>query len=287
VTIDCREGMAPGSQGLKLHWKAWNASEPRLSLLIIHGLGEHAGRYADFARFLAGTGITVFSFDLRGHGRSEGRRGHVDAFPRFLEDLLAMEREMEGLVGRALPKALMGHSLGGLIGIRRLQTFSGPFIGGVFSAPWLEAAQPDWVRKLGRGLGWALPEFPFPSGIGAGGLTRDPEMQKSIKADPLVHRRITGRLFREAERVQTEVLRYRWIMNLPLLFLVPGRDPVDRSSVTEGFAKGIVGEGVLVEILKDRLHEPLNDLGRKEVYALVSEWLHRVLPEGAAEPRGG
>ena len=140
----------------------------------------------------------MFSFDLRGHGRSEGRRGHVDAFPRFLEDLLAMEREMEGLVGRALPKALMGHSLGGLIGIRRLQTFSGPFIGGVFSAPWLEAAQPDWVRKLGRGLGWALPEFPFPSGIGAGGLTRDPEMQKSIKADPLVHRRITGRLFREA-----------------------------------------------------------------------------------------
>ncbi len=283
MTLECREGMAPGSQGLQLHWKAWEASDPRLCLLIIHGLGEHSGRYADFARFLTGTGITVFSFDLRGHGRSEGLRGHVEAFPRFLEDLLALEGEMEGLVGRSLPKALMGHSLGGLIGLRRLQTFSGPFIGGVFSAPWLETAQPDWVRRLGRGLGWALPEFPFPSGIGVGGLTRDPEMQKSIKADPLIHRRITGRLFREAERVQLEVLRNRGRMNLPLLFLVPEKDPVARSSVTEGFAEGIVGETVLVEILEDRLHEPLNDLGRAEVYAFVSQWLLGVLPEGASE----
>jgi acylglycerol lipase len=261
----------------------WEAPEPRISLLLLHGLGEHSGRYGAFASFLAGTGITVFSFDLRGHGCSQGLRGHIDAFPRFLEDLLAMEGEMERQVVREVPRVLMGHSLGGLIGLRRLQTFTGPFIGGVFSAPWLETAQPKWMRSLGRSLGWALPEFPFPSGISPGRLTRDPDMMRSIKEDPLIHRRITGRLLREAERVQAEVLGYRGFLNLPLLFLVPGRDPVVKSSVTMEFARGIVGEGVLVEILEDRLHEALNDVGREEVYGLVSRWLHSLSEGGHTE----
>ena len=84
-----REGMAPGAQGIELFWRVWEAPDPTASLLLVHGLGEHSGRYDTFAEILAGSGTSVFSFDLRGHGRSPGPRGDVDAFPRLLEDLLA------------------------------------------------------------------------------------------------------------------------------------------------------------------------------------------------------
>jgi alpha-beta hydrolase superfamily lysophospholipase len=251
--------------------------------MLVHGLGEHSGRYADFAEYLSRTGITVFSFDLRGHGRSQGLRGHVDAFPRFLEDLLAMEGEMATRAGSHLPFALLGHSLGGLIALRRLQAFAGPFVGGVLSAPWLRAAKPDWIRSLGRGLGWVLPEFPFPSGTDPARLTRDPEIIRSIREDPLIHRRITGRLYREAERVQAEVLGSPDTLHLPLLFLVPGEDRVVQSSVTQAFAEGLAGKRVRVEVLPDRLHEPHNDLGREEVYALTSSWLLSLCETGPME----
>ncbi|MBT8395318.1 MAG: alpha/beta hydrolase [Gemmatimonadetes bacterium] len=268
-----REGQAPGAQGIDLSWRLWEAPAPRSALLLVHGLGEHSGRYDAFASTLASEGNSVFSFDLRGHGRSPGARGDVDAFPRLLEDLLGMEAEMARQVPGHLPRYLMGHSLGGLICIRRLQVFKGPFEGAIISAPWMATALPDWLRKVGRFLGVALPTVPLPAGINPGRLTRDPDMVRAWREDPLIHTRVTGRFFREAEREQ----RRAWISpmpkDLPLLFLIPGDDQVVRSSVTETFARGIAGAGTQVELLEGRRHEPLNDLGRDEVYEMVIDWL--------------
>lgn len=280
MTASYREGFGPGAQGLQLAWRAWDASDPRASLLIVHGLGEHSGRYDGFARALALAGTSVFSFDLRGHGRSPGPRGDVDAFPRFLEDLLGMEEERDRQIPGNLPKFLMGHSLGGLIAIRRLQVFKGPYAGAVFSAPWLATALPTWLRRLGRFLGLAVPGLPIHSALNPKRLTRDPKMMQAWREDPLIHTRITGRSFREVERVQEKALESGLPGDLPILFLVPGEDRVVRSSVTEAFARGIVGGGVQVEILQGRRHEPLNDLGREGVYRIMLDWLsERVGPE--------
>lgn len=275
MKVERREGTARGGLDTELSWKVWEAQGARATLLLTHGLGEHSGRYDPFAETLALQGTTVFSFDLRGHGRSPGPRGDVDAFPRFLEDLLAMEEKWIEEVPGDLPRFLMGHSMGGLITLRRLQVTRGPFHGAILSAPWLATATPGWVRALGRLLGLAIPGIPIPAGFGPGKLTRDPEMARAWKEDPLKHTRVTGRLYREAERVQREVLRAQNPADLPLLFLVPGEDRVVRSSVTLEFAEGIVGEDVQVEILEGRFHEPLNDLGREEVYSLVLDWLAR------------
>ena len=273
MTSPLREGTGLGAQGTELFWRVWDAPRPRASLLLVHGLGEHSGRYDPFARTLAREGTSVFSFDLRGHGRSGGPRGDVDAFPRFLEDLLGMEEEMTRQIPEGLPRFLLGHSLGGLICIRRLQVFKGPYVGAVISAPWLATALPDWVRRLGRFLGLALPGVPLPAGLNPERLTRDPDMIRAWRQDPLIHTRITGRFFREVERVQAKALAYGLPQDLPVLFLVPGGDRVVRSPVTVGFARGIVGEGIKVEILEGREHEPLNDVGRGEVYRMVLDWL--------------
>jgi alpha-beta hydrolase superfamily lysophospholipase len=208
----------------------------------------------------------------------------VDAFPRFLEDLLGMEEEMARQVPGGIPWFLMGHSLGGLICIRRLQVFRGPYAGAVISAPWLATAMPDWVRRLGKFLGLALPGVSLPAGVNPKRLTRDQDMIDAWRQDPLIHTRITGRFFREAERVQAKALASRLPRDLPVLFLVPGGDRVVRSSVTEHFARGIVGEGIRLEILEGRQHEPLNDLGREEVYRIVLDWLGTLVVRDPANP---
>ena len=281
MTPGYQEGTALGAQGVELFWRRWEAPRAQSALLLVHGLGEHSGRYDSFARVLAEQGITVFSFDLRGHGRSPGSRGDVDAFPRYLEDLLGMEAEMARQVPGELPRFLMGHSLGGLICIRRLQVFKGPYAGAVISAPWLATAIPNWVRALGRFLGVALPTIPLPAGIRPERLTRDPDMIRAWQQDPLVHTRITGRFFREAEREQGRALCTPLPDDLPVLFLVPEEDQVVRSPVTLAFAKGILGGGARVEVLGGRAHEPLNDVGREEVYQMVLDWLATHVDPGA------
>lgn len=268
-----REGTGTGAQGLELFWRVWEAPGPKASLLLVHGLGEHSGRYHAFAETLAYAGTTVFSFDLRGHGRSPGPRGDVDAFPRFLEDLLGMEAEMAKVIPAELPRFLMGHSLGGLICLRRLQVFRGPYAGAILSAPWLATALPPWLRRIGSALGILLPGVPFPAGINPERLSRDPEMVRAWREDPLIHTRISGRFFREAEREQRKALASGWPGDLPGLFLVPTADCVVRSPVTLGFVRALAGEGVQVEVLEERRHEPLNDLGRDEVYGIVLDWL--------------
>ena len=271
-----REGRAPGAEGTELAWRLWEASDPRAALLLVHGLGEHSGRYRHLAEVLTAQGVSVFTYDQRGHGRSEGERGDVSAFPRFLEDLLAMEDLMSREVPQS-PRFLLGHSLGGLIALERLRTLGGGYAGAVLSAPWLAVAQPAWLRRLGRTFGWLFPRVPIRAGRGPGYLTRDPEMAEAWRRDPLIHTRVTGGLFREAERVQGKLLEAGISPMIPLLFLVPTEDRVVDSAVTLDFARGIVGAEVRVQILEGGLHEPFNDLGREEVMKTVAAWLGGIL----------
>jgi alpha-beta hydrolase superfamily lysophospholipase len=108
-------------------------------------------------------------------------------------------------------------------------------------------------------------------------------MIRAWREDPLIHTRITGRFFRDVERVQAKALSSRLPRDLPVLFLVPGGDRVVRSSVTESFARGIVGEPIQVEILEGRQHEPLNDVGREEVYRMVLDWLAAQVDPGRGD----
>ncbi len=274
MTGESIEGRAAGAGGVSLHWQLRAPREAWGSLMLVHGLGEHSDRYREVADHLAEEGLSLFSFDLRGHGRSDGLRGDVEAFSSFVEDLLAMEGVWERKTRGADRRFLLGHSLGGLIAIRRLQTAHAPYHAGVFSAPWLRVRLPGWIRRMGTGLGTLFPGLTFPSGIGPGKLTRDPAIAAEWKRDPLVHTRITGRLFREAEGAQEAALRAPGRLDgLPLLFLVPGGDRVVDGAVTLDFAEAIAPGPRQAEILEGRQHEPFNDVGREEVFALLLEWL--------------
>jgi alpha-beta hydrolase superfamily lysophospholipase len=282
MIAEVREGRAMGGEATELFWRLWGAPDSRATVLLVHGLGEHSGRYRPLAESLTSVGISVFAFDLRGHGRSRGPRGDVSAFPRFLEDLLVMEDVLAGEMPGRDPRFLLGHSLGGLIGIQRLKTLADGYDGAVFSAPWLRVAQPPWLRALGRGLGWLFPRVAVRAGPGPHRLTRDPEMAEAWRKDPLIHTRVTGGLFREAERVQCSLLSEGLKPGIPMLFLVPDDDPVVDTTTTLSFARGNVAEGTRIEILEGRRHEPFNDLGREEVFRFVAEWLTSLMGDASA-----
>jgi lysophospholipase len=274
-----REGSAQGARGTPLRWRFKGLEAAWGSVFLIHGLGEHSGRYEALASRLVSSGLSVFSFDLRGHGVSGGDRGHIDSFQDFLDDVAAMETVWEGVRATGGLSFLLGHSLGGLIALRYLQLGHRGFDGAVFSSPWIRAAQPAWLRAVGRGMGAFLPRLLLPNGLGAERLTRDPEMAAAWKTDPLVHTRLTGRLFREAEGVQDAVVgEWSGGISPPLLFLVPEHDPVVDSRATTEFAQGFAEGDVQVEILRERRHEAFNDLGREEVFDLVVSWMTKWKP---------
>jgi alpha-beta hydrolase superfamily lysophospholipase len=279
VRAGWREGTALGSRETPLRWRFLGPEPSWGSVFLIHGLGEHSGRYEALTGRLVASGLSVFSFDLRGHGLSGGDRGDIESFDDFLQDVACMRGvwEEECLPGGR--RFLLGHSLGGLIALRHLQVGGSACDGVILSAPWLRAAQPGWLRVVGRGLGTLLPGLRLPNGLGAHRLTRDPEMALAWQTDPHIHTRLTGRLFREAEGVQGAVLG-GWGGNRcpPLLFLVPEEDPVVNSRVTIEFARGFAEGDVQVEILRERRHEAFNDLGREEVFDLVVSFLTKWKP---------
>lgn len=274
VMIPSRTGVVLGSGGTPLKWRFWQASSPRAAALLVHGLGEHSGRYDHVGAGLAEAGIHLLAFDLRGHGGSGGPRGDVEAFSLYLDDVKRMEEVLAEEAGAAtLPSFLLGHSLGGLIALGRLRAPPFPYSGAVLSAPWLATALPAVVCRFGAWLGRGLPRVRVPLGLRPEALTRDPAMVRARRLDPDIQRSLTLRMFREAFQAQGEIMRWGGPHRLPLLFLVPQADGVVKSAATLALARGIVGGEVKVEILEQGRHEPFHDLDRQLVIGLVVRWI--------------
>jgi alpha-beta hydrolase superfamily lysophospholipase len=271
-------GSLPGAGRTRLRTRTWadDTTEATGRVVIVHGLGEHSGRYAEFARSLVSRKVAVLAYDQRGHGESEGRRGVGARFEDFLDDLDEVLRvAREELPGQGDP-VLLGHSLGGLVTLRYLQTRSLPVAGAVLSAPWLRTAVavPPWKRAARRLLGRVAPDLAIPAGLDTSLLTRDPEKQREYEEDPLVHDRISAGLFDAAEEAQERALATPPPVGVPLLILVPLADGVADAGTTRRYVDALDGP-VTVRLLEGFRHEPLNDVGRAHVYEIVVEWISR------------
>ena len=277
-------GLPPAAQsatlrapdGTPIHFLTWAAAHPRAVLLLSHGLGEHAGRYAPFAAILAARGVTVAALDHRGHGRSGGQRGHVDRFSRYADDFEAFRSAVAGRLRAPLPVFVLGHSLGGLIVIRWLQANRGLRVRGVIlSAPLLGVTlrAPAWKLALSGFLSRWLPRVPFTSGVDPEKLSSDPAYIRSYHDDPRVHSRITPRLYTEltsateAAFAECSVLR-----DPPLLVLIPGDDRIVDAAAVARFAGSLSGE-VTVRHYPRMRHEVLNEADRALPIGDVAAWV--------------
>jgi alpha-beta hydrolase superfamily lysophospholipase len=265
------DGSCEGAGGVRLHYRGWEPPDARAALLVVHGLGEHAGRYAGFATALAGRGYACFAPDLRGHGSSEGRRGHVPAFDAFLLDLDRVRREVQALLPPGTPLILAGQELGGLIALRYLEEFDPPVRGGIISAPWLSDALrvPRWQVAVANTLSRVLPALPLrarrPAGTGAD--------------DPLLHQRITPRLFTELASAMGLALQRSDRLALPLLFLLPGADEAADGGRAAAFATALRGETIVRTFWGSR-QDVLGGMERGGVLETVVEWLGQFQRDG-------
>lgn len=273
-------GYVEGVGRIRLHYRAWEVENPQAGIILVHGMFEHSRRYEEFAAHMAGHGFSVFLPDLRGHGASEGRRGHVRSFDVLLQDLDRFRREVQGLVPLDLPLFLIGHSLGGLISLRYLEEYEASFDGAIMTSPWLGTAVaiPRWQVLAAAVLNRILPAFPFPFRLDPDDLTQDPERSADYREDPQIHSTITPRLFTEISSAIETALRRGDRIGVPVLFLLAGGDRIVDTERSLAFARSLPSEDITVEVLEKQHHEVLQERDRAATITRIRDWIQDHLP---------
>ena len=213
---------APGADGTPLHLRHWPpVGAPWATVLVVHGIGEHSGRYERTGRLLAEAGLDVHAFDIRGHGLSGGRRVYVRRWDDYLDDL---EGRLAAVRQPGRPLVLFGHSMGALIALTYACSDRPAPDLLVLSAPPLEASVPGWQRAVAPVLSRVAPTFALANPIAGEQLSRDPAVGTAYFADPLVQPRSTTRLgaelFKAMKRGRTHLDR----LHTPTLVIHGGDD---------------------------------------------------------------
>lgn len=269
-------GRFAAADGVSLRWVGWEpVGREHCALMIAHGLSDHADRYASFGQRLARSGIGSFALDLRGHGESAGPRGHAPSFARLLDDLDRFRTLVADRVGADCPIFLFGHSMGGLLALRYLQTAEHGVRAAILSAPWLATTSPVpvWKRVPAALLEHVVPWLPVPAGIDASGISDDPLAVRAYENDPLVHGRISPRLFREVRRAASRALDETRLPVPAVLFLLPEKDPIIDAGTTRRMAARLDTAEVTVREWPTVCHELLSSTRRTDVADAVRDWI--------------
>lgn len=274
-SMEHREATLHGAADADLYVQTWQpAGAIRGVVALVHGIGEHSGRYGYLVERLVGRGFAVAALDNRGHGRSGGIHGHIDSWAEYREDVHAFVHYVSTQFMR-LPIFLYGHSLGGLIVTDYVlfhpEGLDGLIVSGHPLRP-TGSAKPVLIL-LARILSRYKPTISFPLGLDDNTLSRDPEVVRAYKEDPLVHRRVSARWGTETLAAIDRVRARASEIRLPLLILHGGADrinSVDGSRELFGLASSPDKQ---IRIYPGGYHEPHNDLDRELVATDVIEWL--------------
>jgi acylglycerol lipase len=243
-------------------------------LVIAHGIGEHGGRYTHVADYFIKRDLAVWAYDLRGHGKSDGKRGHIDNFDDYLADLGQMIRIAKDH-SPGVNTFLLGHSLGGLIATFYAEKHSGELDGLIASGPALrEKMKISPVKAfMARTLSSIMPSFSTYTGLDPNLLSHDQEVVKKYVEDPLVHKVATARWFTEYRRAQEETMRLADKLTLPCLIIQGGADGIIDPTVARELYSRIKSSDKTLKIYDGFYHESLNELGKESVLGDISAWL--------------
>jgi alpha-beta hydrolase superfamily lysophospholipase len=260
--------------GLPLAGTTWTpTAPPRAAILLIHGLGEHHGRYAHVAAAAAERGLAVLAFDLRGHGQSQGKRGHTPTYAQLLDDVDAgLARLRTTFPG--VPHFLYGHSLGGSLVINYLLRQHPAVTGAVVTSPGLATAftPPAAKLRLARLLDHVLPALTMGNEIDPAGIARDPEVVRAYLADPLVHDRLSVRLGMAILDSGQYARDHAAELTTPLLVMVSPDDPITSAPAAAAFCVA-AGEVCALREWPGLFHELHNEAEQAAVIAALLDWI--------------
>ena len=275
---------AADGQALMLHdWPA-PAGALRAQVLLVHGLGEHAGRYAPLAAELRDWGFAVRAYDQRGHGLSGGPRGGLPHDTALLDDLAAVidaTRRMQQRGQPGLPLILLGHSLGGLVASRFVSLQLRPVDALVMSSPALDPGLSALQKVLVATLPAIAPNLRVNNGLAPRFLSHDPAVVAAYRADPLVHPKISARLARFIATAGPATVAAAAHWHVPTLLLYAGEDHLVNPAGSRAFAAAAgasaqVQPGILsVQAFESLYHEIFNEAptGVAAVRAALKAWL--------------
>tara|TARA_B100000780_G_scaffold275077_1_gene241080 strand:+ start:678 stop:1505 length:828 start_codon:yes stop_codon:yes gene_type:complete len=260
---------------LSLHVQKWNKNvDTKASIFIVHGLGEHQNRYAHMAEFYCSNGFQVYSYDQRGHGKSEGKRGHSPGLQFNLNDLKDVLKTI-----RTKKLFLYGHSFGGNVlanFILRNKLLS--FKGIILSAPWLKLSETPSLfdRILARTMNIFYPSFTKDKNIDPTSISTIRSSQELYKEDPLNHNRISARLFCEFFESGLWALKNAKMLKIKTLIVHGDKDDVISKNGSILFAKNSLGKAKY-KIFKNTKHEIHNDITQKKLFLFVMKWMDKQL----------
>ncbi len=268
------EGFVHSKDNLRLYWQRYTPPSPRATVAVIHGGGDHSGRYPALTAALVRAGFQAALLDFRGHGQSDGRRFHIDAFGDYLGDMDAfMEHVRAGAGGKKV--LVVAHSQGALIAAAWALGRERGVAGFVLSSPWFRLKfKPPPLKVLGaRLVGTVIPWLPISTGLRYQDLTSDEEMQRWTEADPLYGRAATPRWFLETQRAQRELLRGAGAFAHPLLVLIGGADPIADPDAGRAFFGAASSKDKGLKLYEGLRHEIFNERERDRPIGDTVAWL--------------
>lgn len=261
--------------GLKMYSKGWAPEkDPKAVVCLVHGLGEHIGRYEHVGAAFAEAGYAMLGFDLRGHGKSGGPRGHTPSAEAYYKDIDSFLAEAAKRYPSA-PRFIYGHSLGGFLSLAYSLSRKPDLCGMIVSSPGLRTALHEQKVKvtLAKVLGAIAPTITLPSGLNAEHISRDPQVVKAYVNDPLVHDKTSTGFGRAALQAGEFVFAHAAELSTPILLAYCSEDKLAFPRGSEEFAS-LAPKGLVTLKRFDGLyHEPHNEPEKAEVLKTYVQWL--------------
>lgn len=254
-------------------WPLPRGRARRGTVIIVHGLGEHAGRFDALAQRLNEWGFAVRGYDQYGHGESGGVRGSLPTDDRLLIDLADMVDSVAVKKKGQAPIILLGHSLGGLVAARFVMLKIRPVDGLVMSSPALDPGLTALQKTLVTLLPRVAPKLRVNNGVVPEYLSRDPAVVRAYLEDPLVHDRISARLGRFIADTGAAVIAGASAWTLPTLLLFAGADKLVNPAGSRAFAAAAPLQAVTTRAFETMFHEIFNEPDSVRVYAELRAWL--------------
>lgn len=269
-------GSFTGKGGIEIFFQKWIAVNAKAVIILVHGLGEHSGRYENLLKSLEDKKISLFAIDHRGHGKSDGKRGHIDSFMDYVYDLkLFLEFIKEE--NKGLPVIVFGHSLGGVIAAKYAMTYPDDLSMLVISSPGFAPAfkVPAWKTGIASFFSSRISSLTFPNGLSAADLSHNADTVTAYENDPLVHNKVTARFIVEFIRAGQECLNNAGSIKKPLLVFHGKEDHIADYKASEQFYNDTSSNNKKLFIFEGLYHETMNETDEERTKVLndVTGWI--------------
>ena len=263
----------------KLNLELYSSSimKPRVVIFLVHGMGEHARRYTHVAEYFKNANIAMVAIDLRGHGSSQGKRGHMPSFEHMMSDLkLALAEIVSAYKG--VPVVLYGHSMGGNLILNYLLRGTQGIIGAIVTGPYLRLGfePPKWKVLLAKLSANIYPALSQPTGLEKIALARSPQVIQEYENDPLVHDKITASFFINIHQAGIDAIARSTELAIPILLMHGVKDRLTSPDGSKEFYSN-AGPYVRFHLLEELYHEIHNEPENNDVFQTQLLWIEELL----------